>query len=112
MPIDMLYDFISVSKFGLNKPPFNLYLSISNFLDDKILQYQYNTTQINDLPKKISDFLYIKLNNSQFQKFHNYVIPFTTDEELHFEINLHNNTEHIYKQYLTCKISEIYQNIN
>jgi hypothetical protein len=107
---DFKYDYISVKEFELNKPPFTLHVLITNFRDNRFLEIYYNAKDYSDLPKNINEFLYTKLSFTRFNEFSEFINKLNFDNYLHFEVNLHNRIEHIHKQYLTKKISEIYKN--
>ena len=107
---DLTYDFIDMAEFEINKPPFILHVLITNFRDNRYLQICYNAKDYSDLPKNISEFLYTKLSFTKFNEFSKFINALDLDNYLHFEVNLHNKIEHIHKQYLTTKISEIYKN--
>ena len=51
------------------------------------------------------------LNNIQFNEFKEYIDSLPINSDLHFEINIDNNIEHIHKQYISCKIFDIYPNL-
>ena len=110
MDYDFKYNYITVKEFELNKPPFTLHVMITNFRDNRYLQLCYNAKDYSDLPKNISEFLYTKLSFTRFNEFSEFINKLNFDNYLHFEVNLHNKIEHIHKQYLTKKISEIYKN--
>lgn len=107
---DFTYDFIAIGEFALNNPPFTLHVLITNFRDNRFLQLCYNAKDYSDLPKNISEFLYTKLSFTKFNEFSVFINALDPNNYLHFEVNLHNKIEHIHKQYITKKISEIYKN--
>lgn len=110
MVIVFTYDFIDIMEFGLNKSPFTLNILITNFEDNRFLQFSYKAQKNSDLPKNITEFLYTKLSFTEFDEFIDFTETLNYNGYLHFEVNLYNAIEHVHKQYITCKISEIDRN--
>ena len=106
--IDILCDYISVNKFGINIPPFEFNIIISNFINDKKLILNYIVDKFSNLPNNINIFLYKMLSNDELNEFKEYIDKLPLNSDLHLEININNNVEHVHKQYITCKIFDIY----
>lgn len=110
MSCDLYYNYIDRYEFGLNVGPFTLNILITNFIDNRNLKIQYIAQNYSLLPKTISDFINKQLSDTQYNEFKEFISGLDPNSYLHFEVNLHNKIEHIHKQYLTKKISEIYKN--
>ena len=110
MTNDLLYDYVSISDFNLNKPPFKLDIIITNFINNQLLYFNYTVENFSYLPKNISAFLYDCLSKNETNELTNYIKSLSSSDALHFEVNLNNSIERVHKQYITCKISELNKN--
>jgi hypothetical protein len=110
MADDLLYDYVSISHFNLNKPPFKLDIIITNFINNQVLYFNYTVENFSYLPKNVSAFLYDCISKSETNGFTNYIKSLSSSDTLHFEVNLNNSIERVHKQYITCKISELCRN--
>lgn len=109
MSCDLYYNYINIDEFGLNVGPFTLNILITNFIDNRNLEFQYIAQNYSLLPKTISDFINKQLSDKQYTEFKEFIDDLDLNSYLHFQVNLNNISQQIHNQYMTKKISEIYK---